>query len=559
MKRIAIIISLALAVNILFAQPTATLKMDSICNPSGGWIASLTLESISNPGGSALISSFGLYLQYNGDVLGDNVSMVNYNPQFPPENYLTNIVLNFPEPGWNTIAIIYSSPVPFPEGFNGMNFFDLQITYIGLPAASDIILNGATMNDDIGNPYDVTCINGYVGPCIEQESTATLKIGDVIIPQPGTALVPITCEKIEPVTGNNNVTIQWFIRYYPGTLYAGEPGNPATLLNFSPLILEECISSIILEDTPWNNINTIAFTSICPSSGEIYPGDKFFDIQFTLIGSSANIYWSALGSEDTEMYDDEGNEYYLTLKHGYIGPELPTATLKIGTIYDPLPGIVLVPVTCEAIDNPVTGDNLVSSFGWYVAYDTDVMYAGEPNTPATLVNYNPEFSQSSYLTNVVADNPFPGWNTIAIIYSCACSGEVYPGDKFFDIQFAYNEGASEYPNIIWTSMNYFQSNMADDWGNEFLLTLIDGYAGPNPVAIPEFKTDPLNFWVENGNVCIKTETAGEFSLFSLFGQQVMFAPVHPGLNIIPVNDKNAFYLVRIVTNSKTITQKIFIQ
>jgi len=239
----------------------------------------------------------------------------------------------------------------------------------------------------------------------------------------------------------------------------------------------------------------------------------------------------------------------------------PTATLKIGTIYDSLPGIVEVPVTVEEINNPIIGINRIISWAFYIAYDVNVLYAGEPGNIVTLVNHNPQINLSGYLTQIIAQNPAPGWNTLAIIFSEIWQGcTMNPGDKFFDIQFTYTEGLTEEPNIIWTSSpNGFETNMADDEGNEYILTLIDGYVGPNPIAISELKTETIKIWSENGNISFNTETGGEFILFSLYGQQVMSTRVHPGLNIIPVKDKNAYYLIRVVTSSSTLTQKIFIQ
>jgi len=236
----------------------------------------------------------------------------------------------------------------------------------------------------------------------------------------------------------------------------------------------------------------------------------------------------------------------------------PTATLKIGTIYDPLPDTILVPVTCEAIENPLTGTTWITSFAWYIAYDTSVLYAGESESIATLLNIHPNFPLSNYLTCIYQDNPEPGWNTIVVVCS-PCNNEAFPGIKFFDIQFIYNEGISEDPNIIWTSIGNFLTNMADDEGNEYILTLIDSYVGPYITEVPELKTETTKIWFDNGNISFNTETGGEFILFSLYGQQVMSAPVHPGFNMIPVKDKYAIYLVRIVTNNKAITQKIFIQ
>ena len=196
----------------------------------------------------------------------------------------------------------------------------------------------------------------------------------------------------------------------------------------------------------------------------------------------------------------------------------PTATLKIGTIINPQPGTVLVPVTCEAIDNPIIGNNLVSSFGWYFAYDTQVLYAGEPGTPVTFINLS-GISDVRICFKYYSRQSCFRWNTLAIIYVTGAPGSVYPGDKFFDIQFTYSEGSTDEPNIIWTtSPEGFENNMSDDEGNEFLLTLVDGYAGPQSNDVTFHVTNDGNdlegAMVTVGNDSIATNNAG-LAVFNL--------------------------------------------
>jgi uncharacterized protein (TIGR02145 family) len=147
-----------------------------------------------------------------------------------------------------------------------------------------------------------------------------------------------------------------------------------------------------------------------------------------------------------------------------------TATLKIGTIDNAQPGTILVPITLEAINNPIIGSNLICCWQWSITYNASVLNAGAPGSPATLVNYSAQFPSGNYLTQIIADNPAPGWNTIIIIYSSAISGIGSVGMKFFDIHFTYLNGAT---NLNWSiGSGYF--DMWDDWGNDFTLTLIDG-------------------------------------------------------------------------------------
>jgi uncharacterized membrane protein len=174
-----------------------------------------------------------------------------------------------------------------------------------------------------------------------------------------------------------------------------------------------------------------------------------------------------------------------------------TATLKIGTIYDPAPGPVVVPITLEALDNPVLGNNLISSWGWYISYDANVL--GDN----VVFNFNPVFPQANYLTNIVQDNPSPGINTIAIIYASAVSSPGTVGMTILDMTFTYASGNSD---IEWTGLSGFVTNMADDEGNEFLLTLIDGYVGAMPYNILFQVTDNVGTPLQDAMVTVGTES-----------------------------------------------------
>jgi hypothetical protein len=148
-----------------------------------------------------------------------------------------------------------------------------------------------------------------------------------------------------------------------------------------------------------------------------------------------------------------------------------TATLKIGTLYEPAPGLVNVPITLEAIDNPVLGNNLISSWGWYIVYNANVL-----GDAVSFVNVNPQFPFPNYVTNVVQDVPAPGYNSIALIYAAAVSGTGSVGMKFLDLQFNYTAGASA---LDWGGLGGFFTNMADDEGNDFTFKSIRCYISRN--------------------------------------------------------------------------------
>ena len=172
----------------------------------------------------------------------------------------------------------------------------------------------------------------------------------------------------------------------------------------------------------------------------------------------------------------------------------PVATLKLGTLTNPAPGTVLVPVTLEAINNPAAGNNLVNSWNWFIAYDASVLYNGEPMGPVNLTNYHPLFPYINYMTNILEDYPSPGWNTLAMVYTSDVSAAASVGMKFFDIVFNYNPGSTVCPNLFWTSTEITGSSLYDDGGNEFIMTLINGCVWSEP-PVTDFMANSTNPFV----------------------------------------------------------------
>jgi len=154
MKRIAIILCLTLAVNIVFAQSWDGFKLDSVCNPSEDTV--LVALTVEEPDTTGLVGTFALYIAFDANVLyagdpGTPVNLVNVNPEFPLANYLTNILFDYPSVGWNTIAIIYAAAVSGTIS-PGTKLFDIGFYYYG--GSTDLIF--------LNEP---TFINGYVGDC----------------------------------------------------------------------------------------------------------------------------------------------------------------------------------------------------------------------------------------------------------------------------------------------------------------------------------------------------------------------------------------------------------
>ena len=73
-------------------------------------------------------------------------------------NYMTNIIENYPSPGWNTLAMVYTSEVS-ATGSVGMKFFDIVFNYTpGTTVCPNLYwtsteITGTILDDDEGNEF----------------------------------------------------------------------------------------------------------------------------------------------------------------------------------------------------------------------------------------------------------------------------------------------------------------------------------------------------------------------------------------------------------------------
>ena len=280
------------------------------------------------------------------------------------------------------------------------------------------------------------------------------------------------------VAGNYNVTLT-------AANSAGSDGEtktnyilayvPAPVANFSASMSMPFIGQTVTFTDLSTNLPTSWAWSFSPATvtyvGGTASGSQNPQVQF----NAAGYYSVTLTATNAGGSDGETKTNYI---NALDNP--PVATLKLGTLTNPAPGSVLVPVTLEAINNPAAGNNLISSYNWFIAYDATRLYNGEPAAPVNLTNYNSQFPSINYITNIIGNYPSPGWNTLAILYTSDVSSSGSVGMKFFDIVFNYTPGTTVCPNLYWTSTEITGTNLADDLGNEFLLTLINGCVWSQP-------------------------------------------------------------------------------
>ena len=244
------------------------------------------------------------------------------------------------------------------------------------------------------------------------------------------------------------------------------------------------------------------------------------------------------------------------LSTGQTFTQTSDATLAIddvNIINLPVGDDVIVPVRLESMDPPT----LIIGLEFLIEFDHNILtWKGTMANPLPGVeNFNPVMPYSP------ADWMFfinPDMNVLSMSWTDPTfyGVNVDEGDQFFDLIFTYNGGLS----VGDSSFIVFQEGTS--LGPLFELTFNNGSVYiANEVNIPEFDDNSIKIWSyeQKINVIISEATNGYMAVYNMTGQEIIRSEIKQGINVIPVNEPNTFYIVKVLTDNKTITEKIFIK
>jgi len=82
-----------------------------------------------------------------------------------------------------------------------------------------------------------------------------------------------------------------------------------------------------------------------------------------------------------------------------------------------------------------------------------------------------------------------------------------------------------------------------------------------PLGTPELEANSIHIWSSERNIYVSVpETVtGDVAVYNMMGQEVIANKVQPGMNVIPVNDVNTYYVVKVRSNNNVVTEKVFIR
>ncbi len=101
--------------------------------------------------------------------------------------------------------------------------------------------------------------------------------------------------------------------------------------------------------------------------------------------------------------------------------------------------------------------------------------------------------------------------------------------------------------------NYTFEYNVDDNANRFVIHF-------TPLGTPELGANDINIWAANQTIYVQAPaTTGDIVVYNMMGQVVVKTAIEPGLNEIPMNDANTYYIVKVLGSDVTETGKVFIK
>ncbi len=81
-----------------------------------------------------------------------------------------------------------------------------------------------------------------------------------------------------------------------------------------------------------------------------------------------------------------------------------------------------------------------------------------------------------------------------------------------------------------------------------------------PLGIGDNFADMVNIWSSANNIYVQTpDVTGDIVVFNMMGQEVVRTDIEPGTKVIPMNDVNTYYVVKVLTSDNAVTGKVFIK
>jgi hypothetical protein len=82
-----------------------------------------------------------------------------------------------------------------------------------------------------------------------------------------------------------------------------------------------------------------------------------------------------------------------------------------------------------------------------------------------------------------------------------------------------------------------------------------------PLSVSDINADDISIWSNEDKIYVNVPGTvnGDIVVYNMMGQEVVRTNVAPGLNVIPMTNNNAYYVVKVVSSETAVTGKVYIK
>jgi hypothetical protein len=82
-----------------------------------------------------------------------------------------------------------------------------------------------------------------------------------------------------------------------------------------------------------------------------------------------------------------------------------------------------------------------------------------------------------------------------------------------------------------------------------------------PLSVSDINANDISIWSNEDKIYVSVPGAinGDIVVYNMMGQEIVRTNVAPGLNVIPMNSNNAYYVVKVVSSETAVTGKVYIK
>jgi len=331
--------------------------------------------------------------------------------------------------------------------------------------------------------------------------------------------------------------------------------------------------SVVEFSGPFWSVHTGGFSTPVTASGGSFSGWNMIGNPYASAIDPAAFNWTGFANDPGEVqegvaiYDGcDGNYIYSGLGNGYpynVGPTQGFFMLTSGATDFVLDGSERVhdngtTIYKDAVTNlltiEATGDG--TSDLAYIRFMEDSQTGMDKADFPKLISTTEGLAQI-YTTageDMLAVNALPSTPIVPMGFTSVTSGEytisAIEANDFSNVVLE-DRFTGEQTDLLADSYTF--NYTVNDNANRFFVHF-------TPLGIGDNAAASINIWSNDHSIYVETpEINGDIVVFNMMGQEVTRTQIEAGVNVIPVSEVNAFYVVKIVGSEVAKTGKVYVK